>query len=427
MRLAEGFSYRNNVLHCGNTPVPEIVTAAGTPLYLYNLDAVVDRYRSYADAFSSRDHLTCYAVKANSSLALLQVLAREGCGFDVNSRGELFRVMKASADPAKISMTGVGKSAADIRDGLNAGIATFNVESLEECARIDTIADSMGKTASIMLRLNPDITAGAHPYIATGSAKHKFGLGEDDLYGLVQNLHSMNNLRLIGFAMHIGSQIVELQPFIDGLRKLFSFAKKVADSLPEAPQVFDIGGGLGVCYQEDHAEISARDFAQTVTAMIEESGLSVPKLLSEPGRYLVANCGVLLSRVEYVKRTSGKTFVIIDAGMNDFLRPALYKADHVIMPVAITDAPTGDLVDVVGPVCESGDTFVTDYSIQRLEEHELVAVLSTGAYSSVMASNYNSRPLPAEATCYKGDWQISRSRQTLEQLVQNEHLLYLDE
>ena len=345
----------------------------------------------------------------------------------MNSRGELFRALLAGADVAKISMTGVGKSAADIRDGLNAGIAAFNVESLEECARIDTIADSLGKTANIMLRLNPDITAGAHPYIATGSAEHKFGLGEDDLYGLVQNLHSMNNLRLIGFAMHVGSQIVELQPFIDGLRKLFTFAKNVADSLPEAPQVFDIGGGLGVRYHEDHAEISVRDFAQTVTAMIEESGLNVPKLLSEPGRYLVANCGVLLSRVEYVKRTSGKTFVIIDAGMNDFIRPALYKADHVIMPVEITDAPTGELVDIVGPVCESGDTFVTDYSIQRLEEHELVAILSTGAYSSTMASNYNSRPVPAEAICYKGVWQISRSRQTLEQLVQNEHLLYLDE
>lgn len=420
--FALGFSFIDDELHCGAIPVSRIANEVGTPVFVYNIDAIVRRYRSYASAFDGMNHRTCYAVKANSTRCVLSALNDAGCGFDVNSRGELFRALKAGAEPASITMTGVGKTDADVVDGLEAGITAFNAESFEECARIDRLAAQRGLRARVILRINPDVDAHTHPYIATGLASHKFGLTEESVREALPNLLALRNIELVGFGMHLGSQIFDVSPYVQGVEKILSFIRSIASMLPRPISIINIGGGLGVAYDEHERDADPAALARALRPLLSASieGLASDfALLSEPGRFLVANAGVLISRVEYIKRTSSRTFLILDAGMNDLIRPALYEAYHEMRPVNLRNSGSVPY-DVVGPVCESGDTFATQRSMAEVSEGDFVAIFSAGAYSATMSSNYNSRPLAAEVAVQNGQWFIARKRQTLEQMIQNE-------
>jgi diaminopimelate decarboxylase len=417
--FAEGFSYVSDRLHCGAIPVADIAGATGTPVWIYNLDAIARKYRDYERAFAPLRHETMYAVKANSSLAVLQSLSREGCGFDVNSRGELFRALKAGASGRNISMTGVGKSASDIRDGLDAGIAFFNAESLEECILINKIAEDRATRARAVLRINPDVDAHTHPYIATGLAEHKFGLSEADTRQALGEASALPHLAIAGFGMHLGSQLFDASPYVEGVNKLLAFMRSVAPALREPVTVVNIGGGIGVRYSERDPAFDAGAVVAAIAPIMRDFGSGL-QVYSEPGRYLVANAGILVAKVEYVKRTSNRVFVILDAGMNDLIRPALYEAHHEIHPVYDRTDRKLESVDIAGPVCESGDTFAVQRRMRIVEQGELVAIFSAGAYGSVMSSNYNARPYASEAAVRVGGWFIARERQTLEQMVQNE-------
>ena len=417
--FSEGFSYRNDILHCGDHAITDIAADAGTPVWIYNVHAIAEKYRFYEHSFSRVRHGTMYAVKANSSLAVLQALAREGCGFDVNSRGELYRALRAGARPERISMTGVGKSPADILDGLAAGIAFFNAESLEECVLINTIAAERGGQGQVVLRINPNVDAHTHPYIATGLAAHKFGLSEADMRDALAQLTSLPHIEIAGFGMHLGSQLFDATPYVEGVNKLLAFVHSVAASLPEPVRIINIGGGIGVRYSAQDPDVHAPDMVEAIAPIIHAFNPEL-RIYSEPGRYLVANAGILVAKVEYVKRTSNRSFVILDAGMNELIRPALYEAHHDIHPVRWRPDRPDEIVDIAGPVCESGDTFAVQRSMQAVERGDLVAIFSGGAYGSVMSSNYNSRPFAAELCVDGGRFGITRRRQTLDQLVENE-------
>jgi diaminopimelate decarboxylase len=416
--FADGFHYAGGALHCGDTPVAEIARACGTPLYLYNLDAIAARYRSYEDAFAGIDHLTCYAVKANSSLAVLRALARAGSGFDVNSRGELYRALRAGADPSRITMTGVGKTRQDIDDGLAAGILLFNAESVEECVRIDEVANSRGVIAVIVLRINPDVDAHTHPYIATGLAEHKFGLSAADAEAAIARIAALEHVQVAGFGMHLGSMLFDASPWIAGVGRLLAFIDGVGPALRHPVTYLNIGGGIGVQYGDAQGAFGPAALAASIAPLLPR-GI---RLLSEPGRFLVANAGILLSRAEYVKRNNQRSFLILDAGMNDLIRPALYEAYHEIRPVQLHPGRANVPYDIVGPVCESGDTFAVQRPLREVREGELVAIFSAGAYGATMSSTYNSRPFAAEAVRENGAWRLARARQTLEQMIENEQL-----
>ncbi|MBE0643819.1 MAG: diaminopimelate decarboxylase [Bacteroidetes bacterium] len=423
MTVADGFSYRDHELHCGSVRVVDIIRETGTPLYLYNLDAVLARFEQHRAAFASFSHRTSYAVKANSTLPLLQALTNAGCGFDVNSRGELHRALKAGADARRITMTGVGKSRADIEDGLAAGISLFNVESASECRLISEIAEAQGMVADILLRLNPDVETETHPYISTGEAAHKFGLSPSDIRSLASQASWLPGLRIAGLAFHLGSQILSPAPYAQGLRVLLKVLDDITPMLDRAPDIIDIGGGFGVRYDAHHGELLPGQVAAVLANVLgprEETWT----LITEPGRSLVANAGVLVASVEHVKPSEDRNFLILDAGMNDLLRPALYQASHSIIPLRESDADM-QLYDIVGPVCESSDTFAVRYGLPSLERGDLVALLSAGAYGSSMSSNYNSRPLAAEAVVYEGRWHLARERQSLDDLQRGERLLPL--
>lgn len=415
--FADGFHDADDALHCGGIPVADIAADCGTPLYLYNLDAIAARYRSYEDAFAGVEHLTCYAVKANASLAVLRALARAGSGFDVNSRGELYRALRAGADPSRITMTGVGKTRQDIDDGLAAGILLFNAESVEECVRIDEVARNRGVVATVVLRINPDVDAHTHPYIATGLAEHKFGLSAADAESAIARVASLEHVRLAGFGMHLGSMLFDAGPWLEGVRTLLAFIERVRPSLRHPVTHLNIGGGIGVPYGDAPVDFGPGALVAAIAPLLPRG----VRLLSEPGRFLVANAGVLLARAEYIKRNNQRSFLILDAGMNDLIRPALYEAYHEIRPVQLHPGRAIVPYDVVGPVCESGDTFAVQRRMQEVREGELVAIFSAGAYGSSMSSTYNSRPLAAEAVLENGAWRLARARQTLEQLTENEH------
>ncbi|MFA6233548.1 MAG: diaminopimelate decarboxylase [Bacteroidota bacterium] len=423
MTVADGFTYREQELYCGDVCVADIARETGTPLYLYNLDAVLDRYTKHREAFASFSHRTSYAVKANSSLPLLQVLAQAGCGFDVNSRGELHRVLQAGADPRRITMTGVGKSGADIADGLSAGIALFNVESASECRLLSDVAEAQGKVADILLRLNPDVETETHPYISTGEAAHKFGLSSADIRSLASQSMWLSRLRITGLSFHLGSQILSPAPYAQGLRLILKVLDDITPMLDRAPDTIDIGGGFGVRYDARHSELLPSQVA-AVLAEVMAPREEAWTLITEPGRSLVANAGVLVAAVEHVKPSDDRNFLILDAGMNDLLRPALYQANHSVIPVHEKDAEM-QFYDIVGPVCESSDTFAQRYSLPSMVRGDLVALLSAGAYGSSMSSNYNSRPLAAEAVVYQGRWHLARSRQSLADITRGEHPLPL--
>jgi diaminopimelate decarboxylase len=415
--MSNPFSFRGDALHAENVDLRDIAVRFGTPCYVYSRSALERHWRAYDDAFAGLDHLVCYAVKANSNLAVLNVLARLGAGFDIVSGGELERVLAAGGDAARIVFSGVGKSADEIRRALEVGIACFNVESAAELERIDRVAAQVGCRAPVSLRVNPDVDARTHPYISTGLKENKFGIPVAEAEALAMRAAGMGHVRMLGLDCHIGSQLVSVQPFVDALDRVLVLADRLAASGVEITHL-NIGGGLGVRYRDE----TPPEPAEYAAALRERLGTRSCRLLLEPGRSIAANAGILLTRVEYLKPGEDRSFAIVDAGMNDLLRPALYQAWHDIVAVS----PCGETPlrrwDVVGPVCETGDFLGKEREL-ALREDELLAVLSAGAYGFVMSSNYNSRPRAAEVMVDDSEVYLVRERESIAGLWRGEQLL----
>ena len=427
------FHYRGGTLHCEDVDLARMAEKFGTPTYVYSAGTILDHYARLDAALAPLDHLICYAVKANSNRAILKLLADAGAGFDIVSGGELFRVLGAGGDPAKCTFTGVGKSREEIEYALEQGIYSFNVESESELENIDRIAGAKNLRAPIALRVNPDIDPHTHEYISTGSHENKFGIALDRIAAVYESAAKMRNIDIVGVQMHIGSQITEAQPFASAIWKLAPIVRELKSKY--AIKFFSIGGGMGIIYRRalesgsgkwwhDHGgESSAfriRDYADAIVPPSRQLGI---RIVVEPGRFLVGNAGVLLTRVGYIKKSGAKKFAIVDAGMNDLIRPALYHSYHEIVPVKETKSERErkiSKIDIVGPVCESGDFFALDREMPKLDEGDLLAIMSGGAYGFVMASNYNSRPLPAEGLVRGDKFALIRKRQTWKDLVRGE-------
>lgn len=409
------FQYRNGGLHCDQVDLEEIASAVGTPCYVYSARSILEAWQSYDEAFGDVPHLVCYAVKANSSLAVLALLARAGSGFDIVSGGELFRVLKAGGDPARIVFSGVGKTRAEIEMALRSGIRNFNCESESELHEIDGIAASLGVTAQFSLRVNPDVDAATHPYISTGLRDHKFGIdiaAAAEVYGRAR---SMRHVRASGVSCHIGSQILDCVPILEAAGKVLELIEALQGDGIAIDHV-DLGGGLGIAYQS--AE-QAPDIGDFIAALRDRIGGARLTVMIEPGRSIVGPSGVLLTRVLKRKKSPAKEFVVVDAAMNDLIRPALYKAHHEIRPLR----QAGENVvtaDIVGPVCETGDFLARDREIADIQAGDWLAVSSVGAYGFVQASNYNSRPRGAEVLVEGSAWRVIRSRETYEDLIRGE-------
>lgn len=404
-------------LRCEGVALAAIARALGTPTYVYSSAALTANYRAYAAALAGTDHLICYAVKANSNLAVLNLLARLGSGFDIVSSGELARVLAAGGDPAKVVFSGVGKSAAEMAEALRAGIHCFNVESTAELERLNEIAANLGRRAPISLRVNPDIDAGTHPYIATGLSENKFGLPIAAARACYARARALPHIDILGVDCHIGSQLTTLAPFAAALeRVLVLVAELRADGI--ALRHLDLGGGLGVRYRDETPPAPA-DYVAALRRCTDALGLT---LILEPGRSLVADAGLLLARVEYLKDNGDKHFAIIDAAMNDLVRPALYDAWMAIEPVRPRDDVPERRYDVVGPVCETGDFLGRDRPL-RLAVDDLLCVRGAGAYGFTMSSNYNSRPRAAEVMVVGDRFHLVRERETVAELMRGEHRL----
>jgi diaminopimelate decarboxylase len=411
------FEQRNGELHAEGVPLSRIAAEFGTPCYVYSLATLRRHFRVFDEAFGSAPHLVCYSVKANSNLALLQSFAREGSGFDIVSGGELFRCLKAGADPRKIVFSGVGKTRDEIAAALDAGILSFNVESSAELDLIDAVGREMGKRAPISIRVNPDVDPKTHPYISTGMKKAKFGIDIRRALEEYERAKEMKGVEIVGVDCHIGSQLTDVTPFSDALARVRALILELRGRGFDI-RYLDFGGGLGITY-DDEKPPAPKDYAAAVLRDgLEHLGVT---LLLEPGRVIVGNAGILLVRVLYNKDTDTKRFVIVDGAMNDLIRPALYGAFQAIEPVLPRDRPER-VVDVVGPVCESGDFFAKDRAIRELEPGELLAVRSAGAYGFVMASNYNSRPRAPEILVDGDRIHVARERETLDDLIRGERL-----
>ncbi len=409
------FTQRDQHLFVEEVSLEQIAENCGTPCYVYSRAALEAAYRAYDDALATRDHLVCYAVKANSSLAILNVFARLGSGFDIVSGGELARVLKAGGDPKKVVFSGVGKTAGEMRAALAAGILCFNVESESELTRINKVAGEVGKIAPVSLRVNPDVDAKTHPYIATGLKENKFGVPFEDALRLYKAAAGMPNLRVHGIDCHIGSQLTEIPPFVAALQKLLGLVDQLAVDGIQISHI-DIGGGLGIRYR-DETPPPVADYINALGACL---GKRAQKILFEPGRSLVGNTGVLLTRVEYLKHGADRNFAVVDAAMNDLMRPALYDAWHDIRPVSPRQSATRRY-EIVGPVCESGDFLGRDRAL-NLAEGDLLAIMSAGAYGMSMSSNYNTRPRAAEVMVTGNEFHIVRSRETFDQLIATEKI-----
>jgi diaminopimelate decarboxylase len=428
------FRYHDGSLHCEGVKLEGVAEKYGTPLYVYSAGTILDHYRRLDAALGQIDHLICYAVKANSNRAILDLLSREGAGFDIVSGGELFRVLAAGGDPRKCTFAGVGKSQEEIEYALDQRVLSFNVESEAELACIDRIARSKGIQAPIALRVNPDVDAGTHRYISTGQSENKFGIALDHVAEVYERAARMPNIAIRGVQMHIGSQITEAAPFVEAIAKVTPLILQLREQF--ALEFFSVGGGIGIIYESSFASgrgdwwnekdrlrataalpLTIGDYVAAILPLLRAIGLRV---LLEPGRLLVGNAGVLLTRVRYIKKAEHKKFVIVDAGMNDLIRPALYQSYHEIIPVREAQDSAREQVDVVGPVCESADFFAQDRPLPQMQAGDLVALMSAGAYGFVMASNYNSRPLPAEALVQGESFSLIRRRQTMDDLVRDE-------
>ena len=410
------FSYTNRELHAEAVPLSSIAEQHGTPCFVYSRAALTDAYRAFDSAFQGRDHLVCYAVKANSNLAILNLFARLGSGFDIVSGGELARVLGAGGDPRKIVFSGVGKSAEEMRQALAADILCFNVESESELYRLDRVAGEMGKVAPVSLRVNPDVDARTHPYIATGLKQNKFGVAYDHAPALYRRARGLPHIRVEGIDCHIGSQLTEIAPFAAALDKILDLLDRLQREGITISHL-DLGGGLGIRYR-DETPPAPGDYARALTALI---GNRPQKLLFEPGRLLTGNAGVLLTRIEYLKHGEERNFAVVDAAMNDLMRPALYDAWHDVLPVMAGTAGEKSY-DIVGPVCESGDFLARGRQL-AVSEGDLLAVMSAGAYGMSMSSNYNTRPRAAEVMVDGNTSHLVRERESVAELMSREILL----
>jgi diaminopimelate decarboxylase len=424
------FAYRREELFCEQTPVRQLAAKFGTPLYVYSQETIAGRFQELDAALQPLDHRICYAVKANSNQAILRLLVGLGAGFDIVSEGELRRVMAAGGDPARCVFAGVGKTEREIELALRRGVYCLNAESEAELARINRVAARLGKIAPVAVRINPNVDAHTHPKITTGTYENKFGIQLEQVEGVYARGAKLKNLRWRGAQTHIGSQLTEVDPFELAVKKLLPLVRTLTDRY--GLEFFNIGGGLGIVYQPALASgpaswwaspaakglLTPASFAARLKPLLAGTGL---KILLEPGRFIVGNSGLLVTRVEYVKHTDRKTFVIVDAAMNDLIRPAMYDAWHEIVPVT---RRAGALVasDVVGPVCESGDYFCKDRPLPKVREGDYLALLSAGAYGFTMASNYNTRPLAAEVLVHGKRSAVVRPRQHLEEIWAEEKI-----
>lgn len=414
------FDYQNNVLHAESVSTADIANQYGTPCYVYSRKAFEDHYLAYENALQGRDHLVCYAIKANSNLAVLNVLAKLGAGFDIVSIGELERVIAAGGDPKKVVFSGVGKQAHEIRRALEVGVHCFNIESEPELDRVNEVAREMNLQAPISIRVNPDVDAQTHPYISTGLKENKFGVDIDEAPRIYAKANAMSNLDVQGIDCHIGSQLTETAPFLDALDRVLALVDTLAEQDISIHHL-DLGGGLGVTYN-DEVPPTPKEYIDELTARLGDRQL---KLIFEPGRSIAANAGIFLTQVEFLKSNEEKNFAIIDGAMNDLIRPALYSAWQEIVPVVQhLDRDNADTKawDLVGPVCETGDFLGKDRQL-NLQPGDLLAVKSSGAYGFVMASNYNSRPRPAEIMVDGENSFVIRERETIADLFAGEKLL----
>lgn len=411
-----------SVLHCGDISLETLAERYGTPLYVYSATAIRDRLTNFDQAFGNIPHTVCYSVKANSNLNILRLLARAGCGFDVVSGGELERVLVADRGAAgKIVFSGVGKTREEITAALKVGILLFNVEGESELWSLAECAARLRKVARIALRVNPDVAADTHPYVSTGLRKHKFGVPISCARELYAKASAARYLKVAGVSVHIGSQITDVAPFAEAVERVADLVRQLRDDEHNVRYV-DTGGGLGIAYKEQEAEFAASVASYARAVSLPLRGLNV-HLLLEPGRAIVAPAGVLVTRVVYRKENDGKQFLVVDAAMNDFIRPALYGAYHEIVPVVqspSSPAKAQEIVDVVGPVCESGDFFARDRKLPRVEEGGLIALLDAGAYGMSLASNYNTRPRPAEILVQRKSAKVIRRREKVRDLYSAE-------
>ena len=410
-----GFERRQGELYCEGVSLSAIADKAGTPTYVYSGTAICDNYRSYSEALSTLPHEIHYAVKANSSLGVLALLAREGAGFDIVSGGELFRVLQAGGDPARVVFSGVGKTRQEMVYALEQGTGWFNCESEAELRILAELASDAGAAPSVALRVNPNVDAETHPYIATGLHAHKFGIDIVEAERIYRRADEFAPLRLEGVSCHIGSQIFNTQAFFDALDLVLALIEGLRDDGLHITQL-DLGGGLGVAYKPADTTPDIADYASRLAAKLQGRNL---KLTLEPGRSIVGQAGVLLTRVLYRKPNAAKTFIVVDAAMNDLIRPALYQAHHEIVPVIDRHRPSLR-ADIVGPVCESGDFLAKDRDMPDVQPGELLAAATTGAYGFVLASNYNSRPRAAEVLVEGDRWRVIRDRETLDDLIRGE-------
>lgn len=419
------FHYRNGTLHCEDVDLVALADEHGTPAYVYSAGTFRDHYRRLDAALADIDHAIEYAVKANSNLSVLKLLVEEGSGFDIVSGGELCRVIEAGGDPGKCTFAGVGKTREEIEYALEQGIYCFNAESEEEVVFINQVAGEMGKIAPIAYRVNPNVDAKTHKYISTGKSENKFGVDFEVIEEAYARAAALPHITLRGLQMHIGSQLTSLQPFLEAVEKVSPLAITLKETY--GIEFFSIGGGVGIVYdpaldsgssawwgeQQENTPLTIEQYAQGVIPLLKDTGL---KILLEPGRYIAGNAGVLLTRCLYEKKGSAKTFRVVDAGMNDLIRPALYEGHHEIAPLNEPDGKT-TVVDVVGPVCETGDFFCQNRELPDFEPGEAIALLSAGAYGFVMASNYNSRPFPVEILVDGSEVKVIRPRQTMEDIL----------
>ncbi len=411
------FNYKGDELFCEDVGIGGIAAAVGTPFYLYSYKTLLDHYRKLRDAFQEINPLICFSMKSNSSLAVIRALVKAGSGLDVVSGGELFKALKIGCDPKKIVYASVGKTDREIESAIRAGILFFNVESLPELALIEVIASRMGRTVDCALRANPDVDPHTHKFITTGKAENKFGLDFKTVEKTFADSSRYPHVRLRGIHVHIGSQITEAEPFCKALKKVSDLIGAIRESGGRVDWL-NIGGGLGIIYRKEHPQTAER-FAKAILPMVRSLRV---RLIIEPGRFIVGNSGILVAKVTYVKKTRSKNFVIVDAAMNDLLRPSLYEAYHEIVPVIRRPVRGRITADVVGPICESGDVLARDRKLPEFRPGELIAVMGAGAYGFTMSSNYNSRPRSAEVMVIRGRFYVVREREKYEDLVKGENI-----
>lgn len=408
------FPYKNNQLHIENVSLDKILKQVGSPAYVYSYGALKKHFQDYAKAFQGLPHLICYSMKCNSNLAILNSFIKLGSGVDIVSQGELYRALKAGADPKKIVFAGVGKTKEEIAYAIKKKILMFNVESEQELATIDEVAQSLGKKAPVALRINPNIDPKTHPYITTGMKKSKFGIQYEDALAVYKEAKDRRGLKIIGIDCHIGSQLTQVKPFVDALKKVLQLIDQIK-GLGINIKYLDLGGGLGIQYQNETPP-TPKQYATALKKALKGYDLT---LILEPGRSLMGNAGLLATQVLYTKDRDQKRFLIVDAAMNDLIRPAFYESYHEILPVK-RSRRKAEVVDVVGPICETGDFLATDRKLPRFEARETMAVMSAGAYGFCMASHYNSRPKVPEVLVKGNKFFVIRPRETIQDLVRGE-------